>query len=121
MIKIDQADKVFSQYIRLRDKRCLKCNSPVKLNDQGLPISHQCSHFHGRGHEGTRYEPDNCDTLCYGCHQYFGANPLVFTEWKRKQLGEKRFKSLLLQANAYCKKDRKLALIKAKALLSSVK
>ena len=38
-IKIDKADKVFSQYIRLRDKRCMRCGSAVQFNEKGLPIS----------------------------------------------------------------------------------
>ena len=47
MIKISPADKVFSHYIRTRDKQCLRCHSPVKFNN-GLPVSHQASHYFGK-------------------------------------------------------------------------
>jgi len=120
-IKIDRADIVFSQYIRLRDKQCRRCGSPVRLNDAGLPISHNCSHFHGRGHEGTRYEPDNCDTLCYPCHQLWEKDERAeYEDFKKKQLGINRFKTLKLQANTYFRKDRKKALEIAKELLKSL-
>ena len=120
-IKIDQSDKIFSQYIRLRDKKCQRCGSFVKFNGVGMPISHQASHFHGRAHEGTRVEPDNAICLCWGCHNYFHANPNEYVIWKKKQLGEKRFKTLDLQAHQFCKRDRKLALITARFLLKTLK
>ncbi len=120
-IKIDPADKVFSQYIRLRDKKCMRCGSAVKLNDKGLPVSHQASHYFGRGREGTRFEPDNVDCLCGACHLYWGStNHEAYREYKIAQLGEFRHSTLMLQANAYCKKDRVFSLIVAKQLLKGV-
>jgi 5-methylcytosine-specific restriction endonuclease McrA len=122
-IKIDKSDTLFSQYIRLRDKKCCRCGSPVRLNDEGLPVSHQCSHYWSRGKEGTRFEPDNSDTLCYGCHERWGHGDERddYKQFKIEQLGEKRFKSLMIQAYQYKKKDRKMSLIVAKELLKSVK
>lgn len=59
-----------------------------------------------------RFEPDNCDTLCHGCHRYWEAEDREeYRDFKIKQLGEKRFVSLVLQANEYEKKDRKLQAI----------
>lgn len=120
-IKIDPADTAFSIFIRLRDRRCVRCGSPVRFNDEGKPISHQCSHYYGRGQESTRCEPDNCDTLCHGCHVYWGGQGREdYRNFKLKQLGQDRFDSLMVQAKTYCKKDRKLALIKARALIQSL-
>jgi hypothetical protein len=112
-IKIDQADQLFSQYVRLRDKHCMRCHSPVEFNEKGLPVSHQASHFFGRSSESVRFEPDNVDCLCWGCHQIWGSNDReAYRDFKLKQLGEKRFNSLKVQANNYKKKDRKLEVIK---------
>lgn len=120
-MKIDPADKVFSQYVRLRDMRCMRCGSPVQLNDQGLPVTHQNSHYFGRTREGTRFEPDNCDTLCHGCHRYWEKEDREgYRQFKVNQLGQQRYDTLTIQAQSYFKKDRKMRLLEAKALLQSV-
>ena len=109
-IKIDKADSVFSQYIRLRDKMCVRCRSLVRFNDRGLPITHQASHFFGRGKESTRFDEENVDTLDLGCHQYWGSvDREAYRAFKIKQLGQKGFDLLMLRANTPGKKDRKMA------------
>ena len=120
-IKLDKADILFSQWIRLRDLMCVRCYSPVKLNSKGLPISHQASHFYGRGRENTRFEPDNVDTLDMGCHRIWGSDDReTYRIFKLKQLGQKRFDSLMVQANTYKKKDRKLEVIKWQEQLNNL-
>ena len=117
-IKLDKADVVFSQVIRLRDKKCMRCGSAVKFNAKGMPVSHQNSHFFGRGQESTRYSLDNCDTLCYGCHVLWGSKDREdYREFKIKQLGRDKFNWLLVNSKMLKKKDRKLELIKAKELV----
>lgn len=106
-IKRDPADIVFSQYIRLRDKACRRCGSPVSFNDKGMPVSHQASHFVGRRKENTRFDPDNVDTLCFSCHQYFGENPIDHYDWQVEIKGQDLVDDLKLRANMYTKKDRK--------------
>jgi len=110
-MKLDKADTTFSKYIRLRDDyTCQRCHRKSE--------SVACSHFFGRTGESTRYDPDNCVTLCYGCHQYFDeTNREAYRDFKLKQLGEKGFNALKLRANLYKKKDRKMSLLIAKMLL----
>lgn len=103
----DPADKAFSKWIRLRDMKCMRCSSPVRLNTQGMPVSHQASHFQGRRKEGTRFEPLNVDCLCGGCHQYFTANPGEHYMWQVERKGQKTVDLIILQSNTYHKKDRK--------------
>lgn len=102
-IKIDQADKYFSWWVRCRDnwscKRCGKHYTPPTT-------SLQCSHFKGRGKEGTRFEPLNADSLCYGCHMYFTAQPDEHYAWQVQQKGQDVVDQLTLQANAYHRKNR---------------
>lgn len=107
-IEIDPADKYMSQWIRLRDMKCVRCGSRVQLNAEGLPISHQASHFMGRRKEATRFEPSNVDTLCTGCHAYFTANPAEHYQWQVSKKGQKVVDSLVLLSNSYKKRDRKL-------------
>ena len=120
-ISRDKADATFSQYIRLRDGKCVRCHSPVRLNAKGLPISHHCSHYHGRRKESVRFDPENCDCLCHGCHVHWGSTDREgYRAFKIKQLGRKRFDALQIRANTYKKKDRNMSYIKAKALLDTV-
>lgn len=120
-IKRDPADVVFSQYVRLRDGWCQRCSSRVSKNEKGMPISHEASHYFGRGKENTRFEPDNVDCLCTACHRIWGSDEReAYRRYMIAKLGETRFKALEIQSNTYCKKDRKLALLKAKELLKSV-
>lgn len=120
-IKVDKADQTFSQYIRKRDKKCMRCHSPVQFNEKGLPVSHQASHFFGRGKESTRFDPENCDALCMACHiRWGGTDREDYRNFKISQLGEEGFKKLLLRSNTLTKKDRKLSYLISKKLLDSL-
>lgn len=102
-MKIDPADKAFSLYIRTRDNwTCQRCGKQYPPPTSAL----HCSHFMGRVKEATRFEPDNCDALCYGCHQHFTSHPLLHTEWQVERKGQRRVDSLKLQSHTYKKKDR---------------
>ena len=120
-IKIDKPDLIFSQFIRKRDKACCRCGSPVRFNAKGLPISHQCSHYFGRGQESTRFDPDNADCLCHACHVLWGSRDREdYRFFKIKQLGQNGFNSLLVRSKKLVKKDRKLSLIRVKALFDTI-
>jgi uncharacterized CHY-type Zn-finger protein len=67
-----------------------------------------CSHFMGRGKEATRFDPENADALCYGCHQYFTSHPAEHYQWQIKRKGEATVNALVVRSNQYKKKDRKL-------------
>ena len=117
-IKIDKADRKFSQFIRLRDKRCMRCGSRVEFNEKGEPITHQSSHYWSRGKESVRFDPENLDTLCFACHNLWGHGDErdKYKEFKIKQLGMEGFKRLDVRAHTNGKKDRKMALMIAKKL-----
>ena len=108
-VSIDAADKIFSQYIRLRDKECRRCHSPVQYNAKGEPVSHQASHFQGRRKESTRFDEENVDCLCTGCHMYFTANPGEHYQWQVKTKGQKTVDLIILRSNTYMKRDRQMA------------
>lgn len=104
----DPADDAFSKWIRLRDMQCRRCLSPVKLNDKGMPVSHQASHFQGRRKESTRFDPENVDTLCGGCHSYFTSHPGEHYEWHVKTKGQSVVDAVILRSNMRGKKDREM-------------
>lgn len=106
-MKLDPADQWFSKYIRLRDRKCRRCHSPVEFNSKGDPISHQASHFQGRAKEATRYDPENVDTMCGGCHLYLTANPYEHVQLQIALKGKTAVESIIVRSNGYKKKDRK--------------
>lgn len=80
-----KADTLFSEYIRKRDKRCLRCGKTTSL---------QCAHIIGRRNHRLRYDPQNAITLCYACHIHWAhKEPLEFVEWLELR-GGKRVKYL---------------------------
>ena len=105
-VKADQADRYFSMYIRKRDGKCMRCGSPVQFNDKGDPISHQASHFQGRRKEATRFDLDNVDCLCTGCHMYFTANPAEHYTWQVNRKGQQTINEIVIRSSSYKKKDR---------------
>lgn len=119
-IKIWPEDTLFSRFIRKRDKECVKCHSPVEFNAKGEPVSHQASHYWGRANWGTRFDPENVDTLCAGCHRVWGGDERrQYEAFKKKQLGERGYLILEIRKNAYARKDHKLALLYVQGLLRS--
>jgi hypothetical protein len=89
-IRIDKRDTVFSKLIRLRAQwSCESCGTY-------FPFGHglQCSHFFGRRHMSTRWDADNAAAHCFTCHMRFGENPIAFTAWIKKYLGDVRYEAL---------------------------
>src|SRR3990167_8799398 len=118
-IKIDKADKLFSQYIRQKAAwKCEYCGKDYSDNKQGLA----CSHYWGRRRENTRFDPDNCMALCYYHHMQLGHGDGrdEYREIMIKRLGQKGFDLLQMRANTMKNKDRRMALIVIKELLKTL-
>jgi len=122
-IKLDKADQIFGKYIRLRDGKCMRCGKWAEENQDGDRIvGIECSHFYGRAKKSVRFDPENCDALCTGCHQYWGSTDTeAYRTFKIKQLGEEGFEKLTIRANMPVRDDRKLAYIVAKKLYEQEK
>ena len=100
------ADNLFSKYVRLRDRKCLRCGlkGGGDLGITGL----QCSHFYGRRKQSVRFDLENADSLCPMCHKHFTEHKTEYEEWKLKRMGQKAYDLLLLRSNTTGKKDYKL-------------
>lgn len=91
-----KADILFSKWIRARDKKCFFCPNPGTQN----------SHFWGRGHSATRYDPENCDGICGGCHmRHEGNKHGLYRTLKLKQLGKARYAALERRAASIMKRS----------------
>ena len=107
-MKIDQADTIFSIYIRTRDKwACQRCYTKYEPPTKAL----HCSHYWSRGKECMRFNPENCISLCYGCHRLWGHGDEreKYKLFMIKKLGQEKYDLLEWHAhNSFCKKNRKL-------------
>jgi len=83
-IKRDSLDTLMSNYIRARAGwKCERCgNMPDR---RGL----HCHHYHRRRKQSVRYDPDNCLSLCLGCHQFFGENRNEEEAFMLRKLGQR--------------------------------
>lgn len=92
-IKIDKQDSLFSKLIRERDGKCVFCGK--------LGGKLECSHFWGRGNKATRFDPKNCDALCFHCHMINEGNKQGdYRNWKINQLGQKQYDLLEKRARS---------------------
>ena len=94
--KIFPSDREWSKYIRTRDMwTCQRCS---KQYDPPTSALH-CSHFWSRGNWSVRFDEDNTEALCYGCHSYLGGNPVEFHKYYLEKLGQERFDALEQRRN----------------------
>ena len=120
-VKIRPTDKLWTEYIRLRDKGvCAKCGKTIESKyNSGV------SHFENRRKESTRYDDDNCDLMCnIPCHaewEHEKKKGREYYNFKLKQLGQKRLDLLILRANTTVKRDDKLASIVIKQKIKELK
>jgi len=96
-----KADKVFSEYIRQRDKGvCFTCGNKKRWQDQ------QCGHYISRQYNELRYDERNANAQCKYCNIFkkgnldeyaiqlirkFGIN-ILEEFWKKKHFKNKIFK-----------------------------
>lgn len=94
-IKRDKTDVVFSFLVRERaDWRCEYCWKDLRLDPHGL----HCSHLFGRRHQGVRHNPRNAFAHCNFHHQRLGEDPVTFTDWAIRKLGQAAYETLRLLA-----------------------
>jgi hypothetical protein len=95
-IKITRLDAYFSLFIRLRDGfTCQRCGRTFEEGSQGL----HNSHYIGRANKRMRFDEQNCDALCFGCHQIMETHKgTLYREWKLEQLGEEVYDALVARS-----------------------
>ena len=98
-------DKVFSDFIRTRDKwTCQRCHKYYEPTEPNKRMGLHCSHYYGRGRFSVRFDPDNAVALCYGCHRFLGSNPADHLDFIRERLGSEKFRKLTARRNKIVKR-----------------
>lgn len=91
---VDKLDRVFSQFIRLRDTmpngyfRCISCGEvkPFAKAD--------CGHFFSRSHMSTRYDEDNSHAECSYCNRMKSDHIIGYQVNLIRKIGQKRYDRL---------------------------
>lgn len=116
LIKRDKADELFSRWIRERDKwQCVRCSR--KHDPSAGTLGN--SHYWSRRHEKTRYDLENCDSICNSpCHRLWGGDYRdEYKAFKVRQLGKTRYDLLDKRHWEHEKKDRKKYVMAYRVLL----
>lgn len=102
---VRKLDRIFSEYIRLRDSRaygykyfrCISCNKilPFEMADAG--------HFIGRTHMSTRFDEQNVWCECRGCNR-FSADHMIYYQRNLEQKIGKTKVDLLIARGKQTKK-----------------
>ena len=110
-------DRVFSQYIRLRDMlpgnvfQCISCGKIKPINQA------DCGHYINRKHMATRYSEMNCNAQCRSCNRFDEGNMMGYRRNLVWRHGEN--KVLLLESMKY--ETRKYTEFEYKALIEHYK
>jgi hypothetical protein len=94
-----QADEKFSKWIIERDgRKCANCGRGSHLTN---------SHYWGRSNSATRYDPDNCDTLCWmPCHVSWEKQKQGdYMQFKLRQLTKIGYDSLEKRGRSIMKRE----------------
>ena len=115
---IDQLDRIFSLYIRLRDAmyggytRCISCGRVLEFD------KFDAGHFHSRTHKATRWDEDNVHSECQACNRFSADHLIQYRENLIRKIGEDRYKLLEVKAHTISKDYDEFAL---KALIADYK
>lgn len=94
---IRKLDRIFSEYIRLRDSRpfgykafrCISCGQVKPYEEM------DCGHFVGRTHMATRFDEENCNGECRACNRFSSDHMIYYQRNLEKKIGADRVDLLI--------------------------
>ena len=96
---VKKLDRIFSQYIRLRDVmpngygRCISCGKIKHYKDL------DAGHFFGRTHMSTRFDEDNVSAECRFCNRMSADHLIAYQTNLIRKIGMARFEMLGVKAH----------------------
>ena len=106
-----EADRLFSRYIRARDRHCVVCGEPTNL---------QCAHLISRRYLAVRWDPGNAVALCVADHKRFTEDPLGWDAWCEERLGAEAWSRLKQRARRGGMPDLAFTIAELRAMLKEV-
>ena len=92
---VKKLDKVFSQYIRLRNADSMGVAECVTCGKRDHWKKQQCGHFQSRKHYTTRWDEVNCQVQCAGCNVFKYGEQYKFGIYLDQHFGEGTAEGLL--------------------------
>lgn len=120
---------LLSKVVRgLADYKCEFGVVAHKYTDGFHPICLQTSKYRTECHHGaektrfvrTRYEVDNCVSLCKECHAFLQTHDKINTRFFTDRIGSKRMDELEVMAHSHYPVDKKELLNKLKDMLETI-
>ena len=103
----NKLDRIFSNYIRLRDRVCntemvicISCGKALLWKES------DCGHYINRARLGLRYNEKNCNAQCRRCNRFEEGNMSGYTLGLINKYGKNIIKELHIAKNLYCKYTR---------------
>lgn len=97
-MKLDNLDRNFSTYIRLRDRlpntdviKCISCGKIVDWKNS------DCGHFVNRKHLSTRFNELNSNAQCLSCNRYDEGNLPEYALGLEKKYGKGTVEKLVVE------------------------
>jgi len=85
---VRKLDKIVSEIVILRDKKCVTCNSYDRLG---------CGHLFSRIAYSTRWELLNCACQCFICNYRHELDAYRYTKWFLDKYGQDEYDKLHVQ------------------------
>ena len=86
-----KAIRLHSQYVRARDKRCVRCGRTDNL---------QCAHMVRRTYAATVTDEMNARALCGGCHLFVDSHHFEAVLFWTEQFGAEHYEATRVKAYA---------------------
>ena len=94
-MKILAADKYFSRCVReAHEWTCEKCGKVGRM---------EASHVYSRRHRTIRWNAQNVNCLCNGCHRKWHESPIAAFVWFENKFGYERVELLIEKMNSRVK------------------
>lgn len=86
---IAKLDRLVSEYVRKRDKRCVTCNATSGLT---------CSHLISRVSMPVRFNLQNCNAQCKSCNYLHEYRPERYTQWWINKYGLEAYENIVAKS-----------------------
>lgn len=99
-MKYNALDRIFSQYIRLRDSneagyvKCISCGKIVFWKES------DCGHYVNRSHVSLRFDEKNCNAQCRSCNRFDEGNNIGYTHGLIRKYGSSVIDILLVKKHS---------------------
>lgn len=94
---ITKADKLFSVFVRNRDKKCVLCGKAINLTN---------GHLVKRGKKSVRWDEVNCNCLCMACNYRDNFDHDIYVSWFLREYGEAMYQDLVERSRGVFKPNR---------------